>query len=81
MANQLNDGNIQANKIWSPTPPKTFEWKKGEMRDKDKFGYSEWINSITVYTWGENRVRTSDIFLNNGRPILRKVATASTTNY
>lgn len=38
------------------------------MRDKDKFGYSRIGSVITVYTWGENEVRTSDIFLNS-RPI------------
>jgi len=39
--------------------------RRGEMRNKGKFGYSRIGSAIRVYTWGENEVRTSDIFLNS----------------
>lgn len=53
MANQLNDGNIQANKIWSPTPPKTFEWKEGEKWETKINLVTVELDQLLQYTLGE----------------------------
>lgn len=81
MADQLDAGDIQTKKTWSPTPQTTLEWKE-RKRDKDKFGYSK-----TEYQSGYGSVhlrqkwsRILEVFL-NGKPALSKVAIAWGLDY
>ena len=52
MAKRLDAGDIQANKTWSPTPPKTFEQKEGEKWETKVNLVTVELDQLLEYTLG-----------------------------